>query len=68
MDNLRAVAQAKNFSLDGTTDFIWVFDGKHEKMATISPTEPTDEKEFRPLVALMAHLFLAEWDWFDQKG
>lgn len=68
MDNLRAVAQAKSFSLDGTTDFIWVFDGPHEKMATISPIEPTEDKGFRPLVALMAHLSFSEWEWFDQKG
>lgn len=42
--------------------YIWVFGEGTNPRATIAKDKPTDDKDTRPLQALIAHLDLEEWD------
>ena len=53
-------------SKDGE-DAIWLWGTPSEGTAVIAPKKPTTDDGARPLMALMSHLMLDEWNWFEPK-
>lgn len=65
---MNSIAQPKMVAMskDGE-DAIWVWGEGEKATAVISPKKPVTRTGERPLMALIAHLQLNEWHFFDPR-